>query len=184
MSFYAVTLLSTLPPGRVFGLDWQTIISAGINLFNVAVLAFVLTKLLYRPVQKFMRAREQRVAIQLEDANTAKSQAESLKAEYESRLAEVEAEKEAILEDARKQAGENARKLIYGAREEAESIRARAEAEVMRERERVREEVRQVIIEVSAALAEKVIAGRINDEIDERMFGETVAELESAKWLR
>lgn len=179
-------LLSTagVPDGRVFGLDQQTLIQIGINLLNIVVLAVVLRWLLYNPVRKFMGARTQRIATQIEGAALQAQQAEEMRAEYEQKIAEIEVEREEILEQARKLASENTKRTLAVAKTEADGVRERAAAEVEHERERVRAEMKQVIIEVSTAMTEKILVASVDDAVYERMFAKTVSEMENAKWLR
>ena len=180
----SLLLLSTVPDGRVFGLDQQTLFAIGINLFNVAVLAFVLSKLLYNPVRNFMAARTARINSQIEGAARQAKEAEELRAEYEQKLTQIEVEREEILESARKRAAENSKQTLAAAKAEAEAVRERATAEIEHERERVRAEMKQVIIEVSTAMTEKILATSVDDAVYERMFAQTVGEMERVKWLR
>jgi len=178
-------LLSTaVPDGRVFGLDQQTLIQTGINLFNVAVLAVALRWLLYGPVQRFMEARTRRITSQIEDAALEAQKAEELRSEYEQKLAQITAEREEILEGARKLAAENTRQTIADAKAEATAIHERATAEIEHEKEQVRAQMKQVIIEVSTEMTEKILVASVDDAVYERMFEQTVAEMENAKWLR
>lgn len=45
--------MQVVPDGRVFGLDAQTLISIGIQLFNAIILALALGFILYNPVKEF-----------------------------------------------------------------------------------------------------------------------------------
>ena len=177
-------LLSTLPDGRVFGLDQQTLIQIVANLINVSLLAALLSWLLYKPVRKFMAARAERIASQIEGAARQQKEAEELRAEYEAKIAEIAIEREEILESARRMSVENAKQVLAAAKAEADGVRERAAAEVEHERERVRAEMKQVIIEVSTAMTEKVLMASVDDAVYERMFERTVSEMEQAKWLR
>ena len=167
----------------MFALDRQTLISTGINLFNVAILAVVLSKLLYNPVRKFMAARTERIRVQLDEAAREAETASELKTRYEGLLAGIDDQRKEILEEARKTAADTAKRMLAQAKADADAVRVQATAEVELERERVREEMRQVIIGVSAAMTEKLIAASIDDKLRERMFAETVSELEEVKWL-
>ena len=173
-----------LPDGRIFGLDQQTLIQIGINLLNVSVLAALLSWLLYKPVRKFMAARTERIASQIEEAARQQKEAEELRAEYEAKIAEIAIEREEILEGARRMSAENAKQVLADAKAEAEGVRERAAAEVEHERERVRAEMKQVIIEVSTAMTEKVLMASVDDAVYERMFEKTVSEMGQTKWLR
>ena len=178
-------LLSTaLPDGRVFGLDQQTLIQIAQNLINVVILAVVLSWLLYKPVRNFMAARTERIAAQIEGAAKQQRQAEELRDEYEAKIAAIAGEREEILENARKMAAENTKQTLAAAKAEADGVRERAAAEVEHERERVQAEMKQVIIEVSTAMTEKILVASVDDAVYERMFIATVSEMENAKWLR
>ena len=176
-------LLSAAPEGRVFGLDQQTLIAIGINLFNVAVLAVVLSKLLYNPVRNFMHKRSERISSQLEGAAKEAETVGALRADYESKLRDIDLQREELLTVARKHADENAKRMLIEAKNEADAIRARAASDVEFEQRRVKEEMKQVIIEVSTVMTEKLVAMSMSDEVYERVFNETVAELEEVKWL-
>ena len=168
--------------GRVFGLDQQTLIQIGINLFNVAVLAFVLSKLLYNPVRNFMRKRSEGIESQLEHAEKESKGATALRLEYERKLKEIDVQKEAILEEARKLAADNRGRMMLEAKAEADALKARAASEIEAEYARAREEMRQAIIEISALMTEKLVMVSIDSDTQERLFNEAMGELEGATW--
>lgn len=175
------TLLA-IEPGRMFGLDMVQVTSTAIMLFNVAVLAFVLSILLYNPVRNFMSNRSEKIRGIIEDTLSESESAKALKLEYEGKLREVNALGEQIIDEARKQAAEKARQIIAEAKSEADSLRTRASIDIEMERERVREEMKQAIIEISAAMTEKLVAVSIDRDAHERLFAQTMAELEGASW--
>lgn len=177
-------MLSALPYGRVFGLDQQTLIQIGINFFNITLLAVVLSWLLYKPVRGFMAARTRRIASQIEGAAQEAEKAAQLRGEYEQKLATITQEREEILEGARKLAAENSRQTIADAKAEAAAIHERMAAEIELEKEHARAQMKQVIIEVSTEMTEKILRAKVDEQTYERMFNETVAEMENAKWLR
>ena len=85
----------------VIMLDQQTLIQIAIQLINTCILCFALSKLLYKPVTKFLNDRKERVANQIDTAQNRLNEAEALKAEYEKKLKNIEVEKNTILEKAR-----------------------------------------------------------------------------------
>ena len=177
-------MLSALPDGRVFGLDQQTLIQVIANALNLLLLAALLTWLLHKPVRKFMAARTQRITSQLEGAALEAQKAEELRAEYEQKLAEIEGEREEILDKARRLAGENSKQIVAAAKAEAAAIQERATAEIEHEREFVRAQMKQVIIEVSAEMTEKILQAKVDEQTYERMFEQTLSEMEQTQWLR
>jgi len=163
-------------------MDMDTVISAGANLINVGVLAAVLAFLLYRPVRDILRKRTERIQGQLAQAEDDMAKAELLRQEYELKLGEISREREEILGEARKNAAETSRRLIAEAKKEADSLRERAAANVELEWERAENGMRTAIIEISAVMAEKFVTLAINKETHDRLFAETMSDLEDVTW--
>ena len=174
---------SAVPEGRLFDLDMQTLFSIGILLFNVCLLAVALTFILYKPVREFMAKRTEKIRAQLSNAADSMFKANELKAEYEQKLKDIEKERTEILESAHKFAAEKTKQLMDDARNEAASVRERSKADVQRERELLKEEVRSSIIEISSVMAEKFMTRSIDEETQNKLFNETIAELEETSWL-
>ena len=171
-----------LPPGRVFGLDGQTLRQILAQLFSVGLLAYVLSKLLYKPVRDFMGKRSAKVEHQLETAEKEVAMANALKAEYEQKVKEIDASRAAILEEARKVAAEAKNQVLDEAKKEAEKIHERATANIELELERARAEMRHQIIDVSALMAAKFMSKSIDKQTQDALFEETMTELEGAGW--
>ncbi|MDR0326524.1 MAG: F0F1 ATP synthase subunit B [Oscillospiraceae bacterium] len=167
---------------RLFGLDRQTIYQICFQLFNVGLLAFVLSKILYNPVRNFMRKRSDRIQGELSHAADEATRAHQLKALYEQKLQEIDRERDGILDEARKKAVENGRQLLAEAKTEADAIRSRAQENVEMEWERIQAQMKLAILEVSAAMAEKMVALSVGKDVQERLFDETMAELEGTSW--
>ena len=175
-------LLAAAPEGRVFGLDQQTLISIGIQLINAAILAVVLAYLLYKPVRKFLNKRAERIGGQMSRAEDEFANAGELKAQYEQKLEDIEEERIAVLEAAHQLAAEKSGQILSAAKREAAATRERALADMQADRERAQEEMRLQIIEVASVMAEKFVTQAMDAETQDRLFAETMAELEGASW--
>ena len=171
-----------LPAGRVFAIDQQTFIQIIANVLNVAVLAAILAYLLYRPVRTVLNKRTNRIQGQLLQAEEELENATHLRHKYEQRMEDVEKEREEILNEARRIAADSSRRLVAEAKKEADSIRERAAQNVEMEWERAENDMRTAIIDVSAVMAEKFVSLAINKETHDRLFDETVSDLEGMKW--
>lgn len=172
-----------MPDGRVFGLDSQTLIQIGIQLLNAILLAAALGYLLYNPVKEFMQKRTDRIQKQMDDAEAAKARAEELIAEYKQKLSEIDREREEILEAARLRAAEERKAIIAEAKQEALEQKQRVSESIAAQKERLKEEARLYIIEAASLMAEKYIAQTIDDQIQDKLFAEALAQLEEAQWL-
>lgn len=171
-----------VPDGRVFGLDMQTLISIGIQLFNGIILAVALTFILYKPVKEFMRKRTDGIQNKLDSADVAMVKANNLIAEYDSKIKEIDKERIEILEAARIEAANEGKVILEEAKLEADEIKKRTLESVSEDKKRLKEETRLYIIELSSLMAEKYVSQNIDSETQDRLFDETIARLEDAQW--
>lgn len=182
MIFAVALLQNTVPEGRMFALDQQTIISVVATLLNFCILAVVMGLLLYKPVQKYMRKRTERISGQLEDARAKVARAEALQAEYEAKLQGIAAERAAALESAREEAAERGRHLLEEARAEAAALKQRAEEGIALEKERLKKETWQHIVEISALMTEKLVGKAVDSSAQARLFEDALTQLEDTPW--
>jgi F-type H+-transporting ATPase subunit b len=172
-------LLNVEPEPRIFGMDEQTFYALVPHLFNFIFLAIVLTFILYKPVRNFLQQRADRIAKELDEAEATRQAANALKEQYEQRLKDIEMERTAILEDARKQAMERRTRDIAETKKEIDALKARADNEIAAELLRVKDQVEQSIVEVSSEMAGKLLAVTIDANVHNRLFDEAMAQLET-----
>jgi len=175
-------MLQTVPEGRLFGLDLQTVIQISAVLFNVGLLAFIMSKLLYKPVLQILHDRRARILEEIQTAQKNKEDAQVLKAEYEEIMRNVAEEKQQILDDARKQALERTQEQLAEAKIEAEAVKSRAHKEISLEQERAKSELKKTVIDISSLMASKFLSKAIDADVHDQLFDEVMAELEEIAW--
>ena len=184
MNTILLAAVADSPDGRIFGLDGQTLISIGIQLLNACILAAALTFILYKPVRKFLNNRTKKIEEQLDNAAENQMRAEELKAAYEKKLEELETERIGVLESAHKLAAEKSKQQLLDAEKEISDMKKQAEAEIQLLHERADEELRLYIIETAGVLAEKFVSHTIDENAQNRLFDETIKELEETAWKK
>ena len=181
-AFLLTVAAADVPSSNVFHLNLQTLVQIGINLLNVAILAFILAKLLYKPVCGLLAARENRIKSQLETARDSMEKADEQKLQYEEKLGNIDLERKQILDGARELASQEGHAIVEDAKREAATLKARAAEEIEMERLRLVDEVKEAIIDVSSAMTAKFVTISIDKETHDRLFAETVAEMEEMPW--
>lgn len=171
-----------MPDGRVFGLDMQTAISIGIQLFNGIILSIALGFILYKPVKEFLSNRSERIQKKIDDADKTKANADKLIAEYDSKIKNIDKERIEILEAARLKAIDESKSILEEARKEADKIKKQALESIAQDKKRLKDETRLYMIELSSLIAEKYIAEKIDDETHDKLFEEALSQLEDAQW--
>jgi F-type H+-transporting ATPase subunit b len=136
-------------------IDWWTL---AIQTVNFLVVVWLLSRFLYRPVRRMIEAREADDRKAAEDAAAKAADAERLRAEYEKKLAEFDAEmrrREAELHETLQREREE---TLTAARKEAEEVRATAHAGIEDERKRAVANLRKEIAALARELAERALS--------------------------
>lgn len=166
----------------VMNFDKQFLISLAFQLLNTAVLCFILTKLLYKPVKEFLAARKEKIARQIADAKANLEDAQKLKAEYEMKLKDIEKERNEILDDARVRGRQREEQIISDAKQEAETLKSRAMLDIQREQEKAKDEIKKQIIEVSSIMTSRFISASMDEAEQNRLVDEVISDLGEIKW--
>lgn len=168
---------------RLFDLDFQLLHDTVLLAISIFVLFLVMSYMLFDPVRNMLKNRQNRIQGDIDDAIADKESAAVLKAEYDSKLKNVEKEAEAILSEARQKALKNEARLIEAAKEEAAHIIKRANEEAELEKKRVMDDVKKEMILVASMMAGKVVAASIDTNIQESLVEETLKEMGDSTWL-
>ncbi len=168
---------------RLFDLDMQLIADATLMIIAVLVLFFAMSFFLFEPAKKVLKNRQEKIKNELDEAQSSMEQANALKEEYEAKLKNIDAEKEAILSEARKNALKNESEIIAKAKEEAARIMERAHTEAMLEKQKLADDVKKEMITVASVMAGKVVATNMNAQIQEQLIDDTLKEIGDSTWL-
>ena len=168
---------------RMFGLDWQLLADSVLTLIAVFVLFLLMSYFLFNPARKMLNDRKQKIKGELDEARISLEDANSLKAEYESKLKDVNKEAENILSDARRRALENENRIIAEPKEEAARIMERARTEAELEKQKLADEVKKEIISVASLMAGIVVAASIDTKVQDQLIEETLKEMGENTWL-
>lgn len=168
---------------RIIGFDYQLIHDMVLTGINIFILFFALSYLLFNPARDFLEKRRQKIAGELADAAENKKTAQELKAEYESRLKEVNKEADAILAEARKKAMMKEADILEEARAEAARIIDRANRQVELDRKKALDDMKQEIISIASLMAGKVVAGSMDVKMQDGLIDETLKEMGESTWL-
>ncbi len=167
---------------RLFGLDMQLLMDALQFAASVLVLFALASYLLFNPVRKLLKDRQDGIRKNIDDAIADKESAAELKKLYEGKLKDVDKEAEQILSDARQKALKNEAKIIDEAKEEAARIIQRANEEAVLEKKRAMDEVKQEMITIASMMAAKVVAASIDTTIQDTLVEETLKEMGDSTW--
>ncbi len=141
------------------------------------VLFFFMWKWVLPRVNQVLEARSQKIQGDLESAEQAKTEAQKELGDYREQLAGAREEANRIIEEARKTAEAMRQDLQKKAEEEYGAIVGRAQEQIRAERDRVFQELKSQVGELSIALAAKVVGGSLDRDRQLALIDEYIAEL-------
>lgn len=167
----------------IFGLDPQLLVDSAITILAMFFVFLLLSYLLFNPARNLMEKRQEGIREQMETAAREKQDAIQFKAEYDEKIKNVQKETDEILSEARKKALKKESVMLEEAREEAAQIVARANREVELEKSKVKDEMKQEIINVATAMAGKIVASSLNESKQSQLLADTLEEMGDETWL-
>lgn len=128
------------------------------TLCNLLILYLFMKKLLFKPVKNMIDSRQQEIDDLYADANESKEAAAALKRQYEARLTEASAEKEAILKDAYRKAQLRDEEMLREAQEKAAQALRRADEQIALEKKRAMNDIKDEVSVMAVDIASAVLA--------------------------
>lgn len=149
---------------------------AGVIAFGIVFVLF--WKLVLPKMKVMLDARRDAITGQLQDAESAKAEAEGLLADYRKQMADARAEANRIV-DAAKQSAESVKAdIIARAQDEAQAITRKAREEAAAERERAAGDMRREMVDLTMAMTEKAVGGVVDAEAHRSMISRFLDDLE------
>jgi len=132
-------------------------IDLAIHLVNIGILYVLLRVLVWKPVTKFMAARQDRIQAEMDQARQLQAEAEQVKANYDTHMVEVQAACDQMLSDGRKQALTSGQKFIDEAKTEASNILSQARADAELEKRRAMDDAKGELADLAVEMAARVL---------------------------
>ena len=149
---------------------WQILIS----LANLLIIYLILKKVLFAKVQGVMNARQSQVTEMYDAADQSRTDAESMKQEYEEKLAGAREEADKIVRTATQTAQRRGDQIVQEASSQASHLKQKAEEEIAQEKRRMLTDVRGEISDLAVSIASKVVEREIRKEDQDTFVDEFI----------
>ena len=151
-------------------------------LVKFLILVGVLGTFLYKPFLNLMETRKQSIVDALDNAEAVNRRADEKMANYDRKIAKLEAEGREIIKEAKIKAEEQANEIIEQANQRASQIMNRAEKEIEREREKAVLEMREQIAVLSLMAAEKIMERDVEVNGQDQIIEQVLEEAGASEW--
>lgn len=153
----------------------------GFTLFNAFILFLIMRKFLFKPVSQFIENRKASIRKEIDDAENIKRQANEFKSQYETRLSDINSEKAAIINDARKRGDEIFGKIKEDAEKERDRILKNAESEKELLVEKAKDQLKKDAVTLSIDIAQELIKKELDTESNKQMVENIIKDLSVMK---
>jgi F-type H+-transporting ATPase subunit b len=154
----------------------------GLYIWTIAtflVLLALLARFAWRPLLDALERRQEAIRKSLDDARQAKEELQRLQAESARILAEARSEAAGILDSTRADAARFADEMKVKARADADALVKHAQREIDAQTARAVQSIRREAIDLSVAVASKILRRDISRADNERLVDDTIREMQA-----
>jgi F-type H+-transporting ATPase subunit b len=147
-------------------IDWFTV---GAQALNFIILVWLLKRFLYKPILDAVDAREQRIAAELADADAKKAEARKERDEFEHKNEEFDKQRAALLSKATDEAKAERQKLLDEARKAADVLSAKRQEALRSDANKLNQALSRRAQQEVFAIARKALTDLAAASLEERM---------------
>ena len=147
-------------------IDWFTV---GAQALNFIILVWLLKRFLYKPILDAVEAREKRIATELADADAKKGEAQKERDEFQHKNEQFDQQRAALLSKATDEAKAERQRLIEEARKAADALSAKRQETLRTDAHNLNQAIRRRTQQEVFAIARKALTDLATASLEERM---------------
>lgn len=154
-------------------------ITTVIQVVNFLILIALLSKFLFNPLKRFLADRAEGIEKALVEAKLAREAAAKAQEDYKAQILATQREAAALREQVQREVEEERQRLLQMSREEAQRMLADAKMTIEAETKRARAALRDEVVGLSLAAAERLLGRSMTGEDQKRLAEQYVRDLGS-----
>src|ERR1700733_4154687 len=147
-------------------IDWFTV---GAQALNFIILVWLLKRFLYKPILDAVDAREKRIAAELGDADAKRAEAQKERDEFQRKNEEFDQQRTALLSKATDEAKAERQRLLDDARKAADVLSAKRQEALRSDANTLNQAIRRRTQQEVFAIARKALTDLATTSLEERM---------------
>jgi len=147
-------------------LDWFTIAAQALNFL---ILVWLLKRFLYKPILNAIDAREKLIAKELADADAKKAEAQKEHEEFQKKNEEFDRQRAALLTKATDEAKAERQRLLDEARKAADALSAKRQESLIQDAESLNQAISRLTQKEVFAITRKALTDLATTSLEERM---------------
>lgn len=156
------------------GIDWKILIA---QVVNFVILGFILYKIGYKPMLKFMQDRTAKIEAGVAQAEQAKTALATATAEQQRILQQAKVDGQHLLDEAKAQAAQQGQHLVERSKAEAGKVIDKAKQDIRLEHDKMLQSAKAELGEVVVLACERMLRAKLNAKEDKAFIERTLAEI-------
>ena len=150
------------------------------QILNLFIQMYLIKRFLFKPINAMLDKRKAMADAEIQQARREKNEAMTLKSSYENSLTQANAEANSILQNAQKDAAARSEAIINDAQSQAANLKAKAEADILQEKKKAVNDIKNEIGGIAMEIAGKVVEREINEEDHKKLIDEFIENVGEA----
>ena len=155
-------------------IDWFTV---GAQVLNFLILVWLMKRFLYKPILHAIDAREKRIATELADADAKKAEARTEREELRHKNEQLDQQRAALMSKATDEAQAERQRLLDEARKAADALSSKRQETLRNEAHNLRQAISRRTQQEVFAIARKALTDLAGTSLEERMVDVFVRRL-------
>ncbi|HEY7196941.1 MAG TPA: F0F1 ATP synthase subunit B [Gaiellaceae bacterium] len=148
------------------------------TIVTFVIVLFVLKRVAFKPIQKLIDERRDRIRQALDEADKARDEARQLRELTHKERDEAKTERERILEESRRQGQQQFQQAREQAAQDLERRLEENRKAIEAENRKLRESIRRDVVELTLLASEKVTGKVLDSDDQRRLIDETIEEVD------
>lgn len=148
-----------------------------IQMVSTLILFLVIRVKLWGPMSQFLKKRQDLIAADFQEAESAKADAFAANAKAAAKLEAAEGEARQIIQHSKETAQKQVDQLLQDAESETANKLAKAETAIKHEREVAYHQMQKELLTASTNLTEKLIKKTIDPKVHQELFADFIAKV-------
>lgn len=149
------------------------------QIVNFAIIAFVLQKLLFKPIMAMLEKRKTEIEAGLKLTDSMREEEEKLMIKRDKALSKAKEEALAILEDAKKQGKETEKEIAAKAQQQAAEIIERARLEADEIKKNAKDDLQSEAVDIAVQMAKRLLSAIMSEKDQHALIEKHAKDLDT-----
>jgi F-type H+-transporting ATPase subunit b len=150
------------------------------HIIGFLITVWLLKRFAWKPLLGMMEERRQKIIDDFKEIDDKNAEADKLRAEYEGKLKNIEAERRQKIADAVNEANKIASGIKINAQEEARGIVTRTNEQLKRDVAQAKIQLKEEMVSITLLATEKILHEKLDEKKERELIGKFIDGVEKA----